>query len=154
MSKARHAALVTLIGLTRQREDTALGALGEAIAQGQAAQKQLDLLQEYRQDYQQRLHTLSENGMTGSNYRNFTRFLATLDEAIVQQTRLVNARQDHIASSSAQWQTARQKHHAAKTVKQRRDAAWQAQENRREQRLTDELASRSHQRTLSRRGQA
>jgi len=81
--------LQPLMNLAQHRNDSATRKLGQLNQQQQNAQQKLDTLLEYRKDYQTRLQEVSRNGMDQAELRNFQQFINKLDEAINQQTRLV-----------------------------------------------------------------
>src|SRR5699024_9949432 len=109
--------------------------------QRQGAEKQLDMLREYRQDYANRLNNAGQTGITASNYHNFTRFLATLDEAIVQQNSLMAHLDHNIDTSKQTWQAAQHRLHSYEALQERHRRQRVAVEHRREQRATDEMSS-------------
>lgn len=152
MNDHKQASFNTLIELTQNRVDDAGSQLGKLISERRSAAQQLDVLKEYRQDYANRLNTAGQTGMTASNYHNFTRFLATLDDAIVQQTRLMSHMDHNINVSKENWRSQQQRLHSYETLNTRRNQQRIAFENRREQRLSDELSAAIHRRSSSDRG--
>jgi flagellar FliJ protein len=81
--------LQPLMNLAQHQNDSATCKLGQLNKQQQSAQQKLDILLEYRKDYQTRLHETSRNGMDQAELRNFQQFIDKLDDAIRQQARLV-----------------------------------------------------------------
>lgn len=153
MSNRQRKALATLIQLAQDAEDEARRALGLAVTQGQGAQRQLESLQQYREDYRERLHDERQKGIRAANYRNFTRFLATLEEAIVQQTKVVDQQQRAIEESTLHWQSKRRKRHAYEALAERQAQAQRLKEDRNEQRLMDEFAMQAHRRHMANRNE-
>ena len=152
MNDNKHASFNILVELSKNRVDTAGNKLGHLVSKYRAAEHQLNVLKEYRQDYAVRLTGAGQNGITASNYRNFTRFLATLDEAIVQQTRVMMHLDQNISVSKENWRSEQQRLHSYETLQTRRAQQHMAIENRREQLVSDELSAAIHRRTLSDRG--
>lgn len=152
MNDHRQASFNTLIELTQKNVDEAGAQLGKLVQERRNAGQQLDMLKEYRQDYANRLNSAGQTGITASNYHNFTRFLATLDDAIVQQTRLMTHMDHNISVSKENWRSQQQRLHSYETLQTRRIQQHIALENRREQRLTDELSAAMHRRSSSDRG--
>src|SRR5690606_4174774 len=85
----KHTPLATLIELSQNKVDEAGRLLAELSTQRRQAQSQLDTLDGYRIDYTQRLQQSTQGGVSASNYHNFRRFIATLDEAISQQNKII-----------------------------------------------------------------
>ena len=77
------------MNLAEHQNDTAAKKLGLLNKRQQSVQQNLDILQEYRKDYQTRLQQSSQNGMSPTDLRNFQQFIHKLDEAISQQLKLV-----------------------------------------------------------------
>lgn len=152
MNDHKQASFKTLIELTQNNVDEASIQLGKLIAERRNAAQQLDVLKEYRQDYANRLNNAGQSGMTASNYHNFTRFLATLDEAILQQTRVMTHMDYNISVSKENWRSKQQRLHSYETLQTRRNQQRTTFENRREQLISDELSAAIHRRSSSDRG--
>ena len=152
MNDNKHATFNTLIELSKNRVDTAGNELGHLISKQRSAQQQLNVLKEYRQDYAMRLTGAGQNGITASNYRNFTRFLATLDDAIVQQTRVMMHLDHNVSVSKESWRSEQQRLHSYETLQTRRVQQRMTNENRREQIASDELSASIHRRSIPNRG--
>lgn len=132
--------LDTLLKLAYDRLEQAGTQLREAVAAQQRAQQQLQQLQDYRLDYQQRAQQTQKNGLTASNYRNFAQFLGTLDQAISLQNKAV-AQSDAKAQHARQlWMQQKRQCDAYETLQTRRAQQVQQREKRREQRQSDEFA--------------
>lgn len=147
MTDHKQASFSMLIDLTQNDVDEAGVQLGKLITERRNAAQQLDVLKEYRQDYANRLNNAGQTGITASNYHNFTRFLATLDEAIVQQTRVMTHMDHNISVSQEDWRSKQQRLHSYETLQTRRNQQRMTLENRREQRLSDELSAAVHRRS-------
>lgn len=81
--------LQPLIKLAQHQNDSATRKLGQLNKLQQNAQEKLEILQQYRKDYQTRLQEASLNGMSPADLRNFQQFINKLDEAIGQQLKQV-----------------------------------------------------------------
>lgn len=141
-----------LIDLARDQADDAATRLNGWATERRNAQQQLDMLKDYRQDYAKRLNGAGHHGMTASNYHNFTRFLATLDEAIVQQTKVMAHLDHHLELSQEDWRATRRRLNSYEALQDRRQRQHRDMENRREQRATDELSAMMHRRRPTRPG--
>lgn len=110
--------------------------------QKQAAAEQLEMLHSYRQDYAQRLLEAGRTGLTMSNYHNFVRFIATLDEAIQQQNKILQKLDDKVSASRENWNEKRIRVNAYETLIERRQQRALKEQSRQEQIQTDEISAR------------
>lgn len=133
--------LDVLINLTQDKLDEAGRALAELGTQRREAQGQLDTLDGYRSDYTRRLQDTTESGVTASNYHNFRHFIATLDEAISQQNRILAQIDTRIAAGRQHWHDEKRRLNSYETLKARQLSQLKAREQRREQRASDEAAA-------------
>ena len=86
---ARKLPLDTLTDLARTQTDEAARRLGALQSARLGAGQKLELLLQYRQDYDDQLHQLMNKGLPTAQWRNFQAFLGTLDGAIEQQRAIV-----------------------------------------------------------------
>ena len=135
--------LDTLLDLAKEAVDVATQRLGAATAARANAQRQMDMLQDYRQDYLIRLQNMMAQGMASSDCQNYQRFISTLDDALQQQRDVLHRADADLATCREQWQQAQRKHNAFDALMARNRRARQTIEARREQRATDEFAGRS-----------
>ena len=152
MTDTKHASFEVLIEMTQNAVNEAGAQLGQLMNERRTAAQQLDVLKEYREDYANRLNQAGQTGITASNYHNFTRFLATLDEAIVQQTKVMTHMDHTISVSRENWRSEQQRLHSYETLQIRRQQQRATLESQREQRLTDELSAAMHRRASLDRG--
>ncbi|WP_019939097.1 flagellar export protein FliJ [Bordetella sp. FB-8] len=143
-----HLPLDTLIELAKEHADTAARALGRLNQERQHAEKQLELLRDYRNDYLTRLQKIMLSGMTASDCHNYQRFITTLDDAISQQVVSLEALNVNLEKSRLHWQHQQRKLNAFDTLAQREAQAARVVTERHEQRINDEhstrLAGRRH----------
>ncbi len=109
-----------------------------------AARQRLAELEGYRSEYHARLGGGSRNGMDIHMLRDFHGFLAKLDGAIQAQTGEVEKAVEAWRGAESLWTEARAKVKAYETLCQRHLAEVQRQEERREQRQSDELVNRRY----------
>lgn len=152
MTDHKQSSFNMLVDLTRDQTDKAGGKLNQLVTERRGAEQQLAMLKEYRQDYADRLNHAGQTGITASNYHNFTRFLATLDQAILQQTKIMAHLDHNIDVSTDHWRTARRRLHSYETLQTRQRQHDLAVENRREQLACDEMSATMHRRAHSGRG--
>ncbi len=131
-----------LLDLARQQLDDAALGLRNAADKLRLAQEQRQQLDSYRHDYQQRAQQSLGAGVSASNYRNFVQFLETLDNAISLQNKTVSQLEDAMAHARSTWQQKKRQLDAYDALKTRRAHARLQEEKRKEQRQTDERASR------------
>lgn len=82
---AKAFSLQPLLHLAQQKNDAATRKLGQLNHMQHAAQSKLDMLQQYRRDYQDKLQHAEKSGLELQDLRNFQDFIYRLDDAIVQQ---------------------------------------------------------------------
>src|SRR5690625_7915982 len=85
-------------------------------------------------------------GLSTTNYRNFLRFINTLETAISEQNNRVALLSAQRSEIQQQWQTLRQRCKAYETLIEREQQAKQQAANRHEQRHNDEMANQLAQR--------
>lgn len=145
----KHSSLPTLIELAKNQADAAGKALAQLQTERQKAQAQLDTLHEYRLDYAQRLQQVTESGLSASNYHNFRQFIATLDQAISQQNKVVAQFDTKIQAGKARWLEENQRLRSYEALQTRQREQALRQQNRREQLATDETSAMLYRRLRS-----
>jgi flagellar protein FliJ len=142
---ATKSALDTLIELATTATDEAAVRLGHAIRATDKAEKKLELLQKYRDDYSNRFQAKMAQGLSPMGYRNFQAFIDKLDEAIAGQQQVVKDAENGVAREKGAWQASERKRMSYDTLATRAEKAEQQRENRKDQKLNDEFAARSGQ---------
>ncbi|MRR50876.1 MAG: flagellar export protein FliJ [Rhodocyclaceae bacterium] len=136
--------LQTLLDLSQLRLDEATRRLGELISGEQEASQRLELLTQYRQEYQSRFVAAAQSGLSREAWANYQSFLAKLDAAVAQAGELVNASRQRTAEGQQEWLAKRGKLKAFDTLAQRHETRFQYAEGKKEQKDQDEHASRRH----------
>lgn len=134
-------ALDILIDLARDHADNAARQLQQLNAARRSAEEQLATLQEYRQDYAERLQLATQGGLTATNYHNFRQFIATLDDAISQQNKTVAQIDLKIEQGRALWNQEKRKLSSFETLQSRYARQQALREARNEQRSNDEISA-------------
>lgn len=134
--------LNTLIDLARNDTDEAARKLAELAKGRRDAEAQLQALHGYRLDYAERLQKVSQSGLSASNYHNFRQFIATLDEAISQQNRILEQIDARMQNGRDAWQAEKKRLSSFETLQTRQLRQQTVLETRREQRMNDEMAAR------------
>ncbi|MCO6055442.1 flagella biosynthesis chaperone FliJ [Pseudomonas sp. MOB-449] len=142
MSRSRAARLAPVVEMAERTEREAARMLGRCQGQVTQAEMKLGELERYRSDYQQQWIEEGRRGVSGQWLMNYQRFLSQLESAIGQQMQSVKWHRDNLDKARAAWQ----KHHARleglrKLVQRYLDEA-RATEDKREQKLLDELVQR------------
>lgn len=139
---ATNTALETLIELATNQTDEAAKRLGRAIRACEDTEQKLALLLQYRDDYQARFRSGLAAGISASGYRNFQLFLEKLDTAIAGQQCIVDAAKQRMNDERTAWQSSERKRMSYDTLAIRVEKEAQRRENRLDQKLMDEFATR------------
>lgn len=143
---AKTSTLNMLIDLARNDTDEAARQLAQLSKERQEAEQQLDALHGYRKDYAERLQQVSQSGLTASNYHNFRQFIATLDEAISQQNKIVAQLDQKLEQGKQRWFDHKRQLTSYETLLSRQEQERIQRDNRKEQIMTDELSSNQFRR--------
>lgn len=132
--------LETLIELAQNRMDEAARRLAKLLAGERADEQKLELLVNYRLEYQERFRTAAQAGLSPDAWRNFQSFLGKLDAAVEQQTQVVALSKERSAAGQQAWMAERTKSKAYDTLHKRVESREAAKEAKREQKAADEHA--------------
>lgn len=136
--------LQTLLDLSQLRMDEAGRRLAQLLATEQEAGTRVQLLRQYRDEYQERFVAAAQRGIGLEAMRNFQSFLGRLDEAIAQAQALVEQSKQRTASGQREWLDQRVHVKAYDTLSLRHAQREQHAANRQEQKFQDEHAARGH----------
>jgi flagellar FliJ protein len=128
--------------LAQERRDATGARLAEAVVQRDTARQKLDMLVDYRRDYDGRLAQSATGGIDAEKLRTYRQFLANLERAIEQQSDLLALAEERVAKAQAQWRDEQRRVDSFRILDERQLADEVRRAGRHEQRLTDELASR------------
>lgn len=137
--------LQTLLDLTTQRFGEAERRLQQANALLQTEQQKQEVLENYRQEYEQKLLAAQQNGLSVTQWRDFQHFISKLDSAIEQQKNSVQHAFDFAHSARQQWEEQRKKLKGFELLAQQHHKQEERRENRREQKQSDEFAAKAVQ---------
>ncbi|QIM49255.1 flagellar export protein FliJ [Pusillimonas sp. DMV24BSW_D] len=137
---AKSSALTTLIDLTKDKTNDVAKQLQSLTSSRQSAHEQLETLHTYRQDYAQRLQQAMTTGLSAANYHNFRQFIATLDDAISQQNKVVAQIDANVELRKKEWVDQKRQLSSYETLLNRQERQAAQRENRIEQRTNDELS--------------
>jgi flagellar protein FliJ len=136
--------LQTLLELMQSRTDEATRKLGQLISAEQSQRSRLEMLEQYREEYAQRLRDATTEGITRLILRNYQEFLARIDEAIEQQRLAVQNSELKTKAGQEKWSAQNKQLKAIDTLSIRHDARERYRENKQEQKLLDEFSSRKY----------
>lgn len=139
---AKNFSLQVLRDLAQRHTDAAARDLGLLHAQGQDLERQLQLLQQYREDYQARFRESLQRGMDPTGWRNFQEFMNRLDAAIAEQHEALAHSSHRIQAGQAEWRAQQRKLKSYDTLTQRHVRSEARRTGKLEQREQDEHASK------------
>lgn len=140
--------LQPLMDLAQHQNDAATRKLGLLNKQQQDAQGKLETLQQYRRDYQERMAESVQNGMGPAELRNFQMFINKLDDAIVQQSRVVQQSMASTQLGRGEFETTQRKLKSFGTLQKRHVETQDKIAAKQEQKAMDEHTGRLAARKL------
>lgn len=142
MAQSRAARLAPVVDMAERAERETALQLGHCQGLLRQAEVQLGDLERYRGDYQQQWITEGQRGVSGQWLMNYQRFLTQLETAIGQQRNSVDWHRANMEKVREVWQQRYARLEGLrKLVKRYQDEARLA-EDKREQKLLDELSQR------------
>jgi flagellar FliJ protein len=139
---ATTSALTTLIDLASKESERHAKSLGLALGAVQQAHEKLVLLNQYRDDYADRLQEALKAGMTPMAHRNFRVFIEKLETAVAAQGLEIRNKQMAAERVRSSWQNSEKKRLSFDTLAQREQTLALKQEAKRDQKESDEQATR------------
>ncbi len=136
-------ALQPLLNLAQIRNESATRKLGELNRQEHDTQAQLDMLLEYRRDYQARMQKASQEGMTPAELRNFQAFIYKLDAAIAQQIKALEQSKISTQKGRSEYTGTQRKLKSFDTLQQRHAEQQEKIAAKQEQKAMDEHTGRA-----------
>lgn len=136
--------LQPLLDLSKLRLDEATRELGQLIAGEQEASRRLAILTQYRDEYQARFRAAAQQGISREEWSNYTSFLARIDDAIVPAAQSVTLTQQRTLVGKQNWVGKQGRVRAFDTLADRHRARLAGEQNKAEQKLSDELGARRH----------
>lgn len=136
--------LQPLLELMQTRTDEATRQLGKLIAAEQNAKSRLQMLEQYRAEYAQRLRDATAQGITRPILHNYQDFLARIDQAISQQDMAVRQSENSTAAGQNHWKEQNKRLKAIDTLSVRHDARERWLDGKQEQKIQDEYSARKY----------
>ncbi|MEN5310530.1 flagellar export protein FliJ [Pseudomonas koreensis] len=142
MAVSRAARLAPVVEMAEKAEKTAVQRLGYFQGQVKVAESKLADLDAFRLDYQEQWIVRGSDGVSGQWLLGYHGFLAQLDTAIDQQRQSLVWHQNKLDKAREEWQQAFAKVEGLRKLVQRYREDAQRLEDKREQKLLDELSQR------------
>ena len=142
MAVSRAARLAPVVDMAEKAEKTAVQRLGYFQGQVKVAESKLADLNAFRLDYSQQWIVRGSTGVTGQWLLGFQGFLAQLDTAVDQQRQSLVWHQNKLDKAREEWRQAFAKVEGLRKLVQRYREEAQRLEDKREQKLLDELSQR------------
>lgn len=138
----RAARLAPVVDMAEETERKAAQRLGHFQQQVAQAQAKLAELERFREDYQLQWINRGGQGVNGSWLVNYQRFLGQLETAMTQQRQSLVWHQNNLNNARGTWQQAYARVEGLRKLVQRYMDEARRAEDKREQRLLDELSQR------------
>ena len=142
MALSRAARLAPVVDMAEKAEKAAVQRLGYFQGQVKVAQSKLADLHAFRLDYSEQWIVRGSTGVTGQWLLGFQGFLAQLDTAVDQQRQSLVWHQNNLEKAREAWQQAFARVEGLRKLVQRYREEAQRAEDKREQKLLDELSQR------------
>ncbi|MBA1200845.1 flagella biosynthesis chaperone FliJ [Pseudomonas capeferrum] len=139
---SRAARLAPVVQMAEETERKAAQRLGQLQQQVVQAQAKLTELERFREDYQKQWIARGGQGVDGSWLVNYQRFLGQLETAMTQQRQSLVWHQNNLKNARDTWQQAYARVEGLRKLVQRYLEEARRAEDKREQRLLDELSQR------------
>ena len=142
MAQSRAARLAPVVEMAEKAEKTAVMRLGHFQGQVRLAESKLADLENFRLEYQEQWIVRVSSGVSGQWLLGYQGFLAQLGTAIDQQRQSLNWHQNNLNKSREAWQQAFARVEGLRKLVQRYMDEARQLEDKREQKLLDELSQR------------
>lgn len=139
---ARPFHLQSLQHLAQQKNDAAIKKLGILNRNRKAAEGKLEMLQQYRKDYLEKMQLAEMGGMDLQDLRNYREFIYRLDDAITQQRSAVEQAHKSVSHGQGELSETQRRMKSFDTLAQRHFEAERKKEDKLEQKIQDEHSNR------------
>lgn len=133
--------LETLYKFELEKEKQAAQALQAAEFDYQQNKERLKGVSDYRLEYMRRLNQRSVEGIDSATYSHFHAFIAKLDNAAQQVKIALHQAKALVETRRKQWLEQRKKIQAVELLREKKLLAIQVAENKKEQKMFDEIAT-------------
>jgi len=142
MALSRSARLAPVVEMAESAERTAVQRLGYFQGQVRVAQSKLEDLERFRLEYQEQWIQRGSLGVSGQWLLGYQQFLGQLDTAVGQQRQSLAWHQNNLDKAREAWQQAFTRVEGLRKLVQRYIDEARQLEDKREQKLLDELSQR------------
>jgi flagellar FliJ protein len=142
MAKSRAERLTPVVDMAEAAERAAAQRLGHFQGQVRMAEGKLEELEQFRLSYQQQWINKGGTGVSGQWLMNYQRFLNQLETAVGQQRKSLEWHQSNLNQARDVWQQAYARVEGLRKLVQRYVDEARKLEDKREQKLLDELSQR------------
>ncbi|WP_248768080.1 flagellar export protein FliJ [Pseudomonas sp. MWU12-2345] len=142
MALSRAARLAPVVDMAESTERTAVQRLGYFQGQVRVAQSKLEDLERFRLEYQEQWIQRGSLGVSGQWLLGYQQFLTQLDTAVGQQRQSLAWHQNNLDKAREAWQQAYARVEGLRKLVQRYVDEARHLEDKREQKLLDELSQR------------
>ena len=139
---SRAARLAPVVDMAEKTEKAAAQRLGHFQGQVNLANSKLGDLENFRGEYQSQWVDRGSQGVSGQWLRNYQYFLSQLETAVGQQRQSLVWHQNNLNKARETWQTAYARVEGLRKLVQRYADEARQLEDKREQKLMDELSQR------------
>lgn len=146
MTRKKSERMQSLRKIADQYEQLAARSLGASQGNLTQQQQRLEELLRFREEYHRQFQQTGEHGMDGATMHSFQHFLAQLDGAIAQQRQTVAAAEQDCQHKRHTWQDKHKNTRIYDKTIERFVAQEQHQENRKEQRESDDRVKKTETR--------
>ncbi|SDK12713.1 flagellar FliJ protein [Methylophilus rhizosphaerae] len=143
MAKQSTHTLALLNRLAGEEVEAAMQVLAQVMQQLEHARQQQALLGQYQQEYQQQWQQLAQKGIKSDLYRNFQGFFSQLESAVQGQNAQIEQFQAMVLQKQQVLQEKRRKQKSYEVLITRAETLQIKAENKRDQKMMDEFASRA-----------
>ncbi|MBW7984788.1 flagellar export protein FliJ [Enterobacillus tribolii] len=132
--------LLTLKALAQKAVEQAVVSLGRTRRSRQQVEQQLNALLAYQDEYRNRLYRDMSSGINAASWHNYQQFIQALEQAIMEYRRQLQQWDGRLNQATRLWQEKQQRLNAFSTLNERAEQALMLQQNKQEQKRTDEFA--------------
>jgi flagellar FliJ protein len=131
--------------LARSQENRAAVSLQKSQQSLEQSTARLSQLEQFRQEYEQRLEAMAREGIDARQLADYRRFLRNLNEAINLQGKEITQSEENLQTSREEYRDRSLRRGSVDELISRGRAALILEEGRREQRLSDESSLQRHE---------
>lgn len=136
----------TVVEIAAQKRDEALRALGRVQNELEQARQQMAQLQDYAVESQNRWNHRATQGVTATLMQHQRQFMARIDHAVAFQRDVIVGIEQSLERLRVEVTAAEREVASLNKYVERRVRAWQQDQQRQEQKATDETAANAHRR--------